>query len=199
MSSVGRYFRLPVLMRMGLGLLTLVLLTGLSFGRSKGPHAAEFSEIKTNLKAFQSVKKIAIVGVIEVLDDLRSGKQDFIYQKIPSQKLALRFNYLLPEGFTLVVRSAADISNMLDEQGLAVGNLLDIEQVATIGEGLGVDALLVGSYYSGTKNGYDVDVRSAIFVKLLDVKTGALIWATELDKKELQVPGSYSRVPSLAP
>lgn len=165
-----------------------------AMARGGGIYAEEISALKTNLKAFPTVKKIAMVGVIEVLEDQRSGKQDFIYQKIPSQKLALRFSYLMPEGFTVITRSAADVQNLLKEQSLAVGDLLNVSQVSALGQALGADALLVGAYYSGTKNGYDVEVQSSIFVKLLDVKTGALIWTRELEKKDLQVPATYSRV-----
>lgn len=168
-------------------------LPGLSDAKGKGPYADEMMEIKTNLKGFAGVKKVAIVGVVEVLEDLRSGKQDFSYQKIPSQKLSLRFNYFIPEGFTVLSRSAADVEAMLRDAGLGVGELLNFSQVGTIGAAYGADALLVGSVFSSTKNGYDVEVQSAVFVKLIDVKTGALIWSRELDKKELQMPSAYTR------
>lgn len=171
-------------------------LPALSEAKGKGPYADEMLEIKTNLKGFTGVKKVAIVGVVEVLEDLRSGKQDFAYQKIPSQKLALRFNYFIPEGFTVLSRSAADVDAMLRDAGLGVGELLNFSQVGTIGAAYGADALLVGSVFSSTKNGYDVEVQSSVFIKLIDVKTGALIWSRELDKKELQMPSAYTRAAS---
>jgi hypothetical protein len=162
--------------------------------KDKGPFSDEAAEIKGNLKSFAAVKKVAFVGVVEVLEDLRSGKQEFLYQKIPSQKLGLRFAYLIPEGFTVMTRSATDVDAMLREGNLTVGDLLNFSQVPVIGQAYGVDALLVGAYYSGTRNGFDVEVQSSVFIKLIDVKTGALIWTKELDKKEFQVPASYSRV-----
>jgi hypothetical protein len=181
------------------GFVVLWLVGCAAFAKSAGPYAEEIAALKTNLKAFPTVKKVALIGVVEVLEDLRSGKQDFLYQKIPSQKLALRFNYLMPQGFTVITRSAADVQNLLKEQNLTVGDLINVSQVGALGQALGADALLVGSYYSGTKNGYDVEVQSSIFVKLLDVKTGALIWTRELDKKDLQVPAGYSKVAGPAP
>lgn len=167
--------------------------TRLAQADAKSPYAAEAAEIKGNLKGFPGLKKIAIVGVVEVLEDLRSGKQEFLYQKIPSQKLALRFSYFIPAGFTVQNRSAADVDAMLKNAGLGMGELLNFSQVPVLGQAYGADALLVGAYYSSTRNGFDVDVQSAVFVKLIDVKTGALIWTKELDKKELQVPGNYNR------
>lgn len=178
---------------LGLGLCLLSGFHSPALAEGKSPYAAEAAEIKTNLKAFPGLKKIAIVGVLEVLEDQRSGKQEFIYQKIPSQKLALRFSYFIPEGFTVLNRSAADVDSLLKNAGLGMGELLNFSQVPVLGQAYGADALMVGAYYSSTRNGFDVDIQSSVFVKLIDVKTGALVWTRELDKKELQVPGSYNR------
>lgn len=192
--------RRQVLMGLGGALgMGLVGLPGVVLGKGKGPYADEMADIRANLKAFPTVKKVAIVGVVEVLEDARTGKQDYLYQKIPSQKLTLRFNYFIPEGFTVLTRSASDVDAMLKGAGLGMAELLNSSQIPVLGQAFGADALLVGAFYSATRNGYEVEVQSSVFVKLIDVKTGALIWAKELEKKELQVPGTYNRPGGGAP
>lgn len=166
----------------------------LSEPKEPSPYAVEMKQIKLNMKLFPKVKKIAVLGVIEIQEDPKAGKTEYIYQRIASQKLAIRFDYLIPLGFKLISRSSNDVANILAQQKTeAISDLLDISKIPALSTAFGGDAILVAHYFTQSKNTFEIELQSDVIIKLIDSQSGALIWSKEVSSKEFSIPSTYKK------
>ncbi len=163
-------------------------------GCSYGPRASIRREYD-----FSQVKRIGVlkfdssqIGYLSSFDPGNAVADEFVLQ-------------LLDRGIMVVERSY--LENIIKEQDLGTSGRLDTATIRKIGKLLGVDALIIGTVVKGVQDRKErfylkdeqdrmreeifvVNAEVSINARMVDVETGAVIWASSYAYDSFYIDGA---------
>lgn len=163
MSPLSKWFRLA-----WVGVLTWLVCVGCSSSIRR--QERDLSALLTG----HNIGRLVIAGVVDIPE---KGRQPSFNPKLSDMAVS-HFVSLDSFRYVVVVRRPQEIELVARDLGINLWDITDREKAKTVGEKLGVDAIVLGKHYvTRQQMGAPSTKGDKVIFQIVDVATGQLVWS----------------------